>query len=74
MKPKDTEENYNMCICPSCAVYNECTQAKNEKFFCGRQKSGCTMDSSKMCICGSCPIYAANDLSQFYFCIKDLIK
>lgn len=72
MKPKNTEDNFEKCICINCPLFHECNQEKNERLFCARQKSACEMDAKKPCICGGCPVYNENDLSGGYFCINEI--
>lgn len=74
MKPEKKEENINACLCPTCPLYGECNNQQEEKFFCGTRRSDCSMDATKACICGSCAVFDKYDLSDGYFCIKDILK
>lgn len=72
MKPANTEDNLEKCICGNCPLYHACNKENNEKLFCAQKKSACEMDAKKMCICGGCPVYNENDLSGGYFCINEI--
>jgi len=72
MKPQNTEENKEQCLCPQCYLYTECNKGKGESFFCGETKSECAMDAKKLCICGRCPVYIKNSLEGGYLCINEL--
>lgn len=69
MKPADTKENFQKCVCPNCTLFTDCNKGKNERLFCARQKSECPMDNTKICICGTCAVFRENNLVGGYFCI-----
>ncbi|MFA5165988.1 MAG: DUF2769 domain-containing protein [Candidatus Paceibacterota bacterium] len=70
MKPQDCQENYEICACPACPLYNECNDYEKERLFCSRGKAQCSMDVKKDCICESCGVYLENHLEGRYFCAK----
>jgi hypothetical protein len=72
IKPENSSDNKNNCICPNCPLFSECNSINVEKFFCALKKSECPMDAKKMCICGGCSVYARYDLSGGYFCINEI--
>ena len=74
MKPQDSQENLEKCICERCALFSDCNRGQSEKLFCARKKSTCPMDNTKMCICGGCPVYGENDLKGGYFCINEIAQ
>ncbi len=39
----DTEENANRCRCPECPVYNKCLDKNNERLFCSRGSTKCSI-------------------------------
>lgn len=69
MRPEDTSENADMCICPDCPTYNDCMAANDEKLYCSRGKSACAVTAVD-CICGDCPVWRSYDLDAYYFCIR----
>jgi hypothetical protein len=72
MKPDNNQENFDKCVCINCTLFTDCNRDKMERLFCARQRSKCSMDSSKLCICGSCPVFKENKLIGGYFCLIEI--
>jgi len=72
MKPDNSADNFDKCICSGCSLYYECNRKSGEKIFCARKPSDCVMDDQRLCICPKCPVYSENKLSGAYFCIVEL--
>ena len=68
-KVENNQTNKDLCSCPSCPSYNDCSKEKNEVLFCAIGKSGCEYQK-KGCVCGSCPVHKDNGLKSFYYCIN----
>lgn len=64
-----TEENANRCRCPECPVYNECLDKNNEKFFCSKGSTACSIEK-KGCLCLHCPNEIQYRLNSFFYCEK----
>jgi aldose sugar dehydrogenase len=67
MRPDNTDENAEGCLCPGCPTYNECMQGKSERLFCSRGATDCGPEPHG-CICGECPVWASYGLGSYYFC------
>ena len=65
----DTEENVSNCRCLQCPVYIECMDKNNEKFFCSRGSSGCSLEK-RGCLCLHCPNEIEYRLNSFVYCEK----
>jgi hypothetical protein len=73
MKPQNSPENFEKCVCEVCPVYTECNRGKADRVFCARTKSDCEMETGKMCFCPvNCPVYSENKLVGAYFCKIEL--
>ncbi len=65
----DTEENAKRCRCPECPVYNECLDKNNERLFCSRGSTKCTIEK-KGCLCLHCPNEIEYWLNSLFYCEK----
>lgn len=72
-KVEDSSENFGKCICRNCPTYTDCTREKNEKLFCAKGESACSL-VERGCICGACPIWEKYDLSKGYFCLHGIAQ
>lgn len=63
----DIKENEDRCLCPECPTYNECMSAKNQRIFCSRGNTVCSLDEEG-CICEKCPVWNEYPITSFYYC------
>jgi hypothetical protein len=68
MKVDVTEQNRELCLCPSCPTYDVCMGGASETLFCGVGETSCD-PASKGCLCGGCPVTSAYELSGGYYCL-----
>jgi aldose sugar dehydrogenase len=65
----DTEENAERCRCPECPVYNDCLDKNNERLFCSKGNTECSIEK-KGCLCLHCPNEIEYRLNSFFYCEK----
>jgi hypothetical protein len=63
----DTEENMNLCVCPSCPSYKDTPLTGG--FYCAKGKAQEEVNQTG-CTCGSCPLFEKYELKTGYFCVK----
>lgn len=68
-KVDDNQENFASCVCQHCPTYTDCTREKNEKLFCAKGETACSL-VERGCICGTCPVHDKYNLDGLYFCLK----
>jgi hypothetical protein len=67
----DVKENVERCQCPRCPTYNECMEYSDQRLFCSRGNTECTLDEEG-CICSECPVWKEYMIKSFYYCRSSL--
>lgn len=70
---EDTAANEERCMCPGCPTYNDLMRAASEALFCARGETTANPEA-KSCLCGGCTVWAANSLTDYFYCIKGAAK
>ncbi|WP_321423252.1 DUF2769 domain-containing protein [uncultured Methanobacterium sp.] len=63
------DEMGDLCICPDCPMYNQCTQEKYEGLYCILGKSECNLEEDD-CICPECEVAENMELKNDLFCLN----
>lgn len=63
----DTKENAGKCFCPGCPTFNECMNGNEERLYCARGSSRCSLKRLG-CVCGECNVAIDYGLSSNYYC------
>ncbi len=59
-----------ICICPDCPTYNDCSKEAQELLFCIYGGSFHCITEDRGCICPTCPVTANLGLIHDDFCLK----